>query len=58
MQAHKVDNDVRIYTRGLNDVSAAVPEVVAAVSVLPARESFSMAKLSRFSPTVSRGPSR
>jgi DNA ligase 1 len=28
IQAHKAGDEVRIYTRGLNDVSAAVPEIV------------------------------
>jgi DNA ligase-1 len=31
IQAHKVGPDVRIYTRGLNEVSAAIPEIVEAV---------------------------
>jgi DNA ligase 1 len=36
IQAHKRGSEVRIYTRGLNDVSAAVPEIVEAVQALPA----------------------
>jgi DNA ligase-1 len=31
VQVHKVDQEVRIYTRGLNDVTAAIPEVVESV---------------------------
>ena len=31
IQAHKVGDDVRFYTRSLNDVTAAVPEIVATV---------------------------
>jgi len=31
IQVHKVANDVRIYTRGLNEVSDAMPEIIAAV---------------------------
>jgi DNA ligase 1 len=31
IQAHKAGDDVRIYTRGLNEVSAAIPEIVEAV---------------------------
>jgi DNA ligase-1 len=31
IQVHKVSDDVRIYTRGLNEISAAMPEIVAAV---------------------------
>jgi DNA ligase-1 len=36
IQAHKEGSEVRIYTRGLNEVSAAVPEIVEAVQALPA----------------------
>jgi DNA ligase-1 len=38
IQVHKVEDDVRVYSRTLRDVSAAVPEVVAAVRAIPARE--------------------
>ena len=38
VQAHKSGNDVVIYSRALNDVTAAVPEVVDAVRALPARD--------------------
>jgi DNA ligase-1 len=38
IQVHKVDAVVRIYTRNLNDVTAAVPEIVEAALKLPARE--------------------
>lgn len=38
IQVHKLDDTVRIYTRSLNEVTAAVPEIVAAVRALPARE--------------------
>jgi DNA ligase-1 len=37
VQVHKAGGEVRVYTRGLNDVSAAVPEIVeAARALLPA----------------------
>ena len=36
IQVHKGGGDVRIYTRGLNDVSAAVPEIVEAARTFPA----------------------
>ncbi|HEX4151429.1 MAG TPA: hypothetical protein VHY75_04385, partial [Steroidobacteraceae bacterium] len=36
IQVHKTDGEVRIYTRGLNDVSEAVPEIVEAARALPA----------------------
>lgn len=38
IQAHKSGDTVHLYTRSLNDVTAAVPEIVAAVRALPARE--------------------
>ncbi len=38
VQAHKSGDRVAIYSRGANDVSAAVPEIVAAVRALPARD--------------------
>jgi DNA ligase-1 len=38
VQVHREDDRVAIYTRSLNDVTAAVPEVVDAVRRLPARE--------------------
>ncbi len=36
IQVHKAADDVRIYTRGLNEVGAAIPEIVEAVRRLPA----------------------
>lgn len=38
VQAHKSGEEVRIYSRSANDVSIAIPEIVAAVRALPARE--------------------
>jgi DNA ligase-1 len=38
VQAHKSGNDVIVFSRRLNDVSAAVPEIVEAVRGLPARD--------------------
>jgi DNA ligase 1 len=38
IQVHRQDDRVAVYTRSLNDVTAAVPEVVEVVSALPARE--------------------
>ena len=37
VQAHKSDEQVRLYTRTLNEVTGALPEIVAAVRTLPAR---------------------
>jgi DNA ligase 1 len=37
VQVHKEGDEVRVYTRQLNDVTAAVPEVVAAARRLPVR---------------------
>jgi DNA ligase-1 len=38
VQVHKAGDDVRVFTRNLNDVTAAVPEIVEAVRAAPARE--------------------
>ena len=38
VQVHKSGDDVMVYSRALNDVSAAVPEVVEAVRALPAED--------------------
>jgi DNA ligase-1 len=38
IQVHKAGDEVRVYSRNLRDVSAAVPEVVEAARALPARE--------------------
>jgi DNA ligase-1 len=38
IQAHKRGDEVRVYSRSLRDVSAAIPDVVDAVRRLPARE--------------------
>ncbi len=38
VQAHKSGDQVAIYSRGANDVSAAVPEIVQAVRSIPARD--------------------
>ena len=37
IQAHKEGREVRIYTRALNEVTEAVPEIVELVRALPAR---------------------
>jgi DNA ligase-1 len=37
VQVHKSGDDVRLYTRNLNDVTARAPEIVAAVRGLPAK---------------------
>jgi DNA ligase 1 len=38
IQVHKHGNDIRVYTRSLNDVAHAVPEVLEAVGAMPATE--------------------
>ncbi len=38
IQAHKSGDHVAVYSRGANDVSAALPEIVEAVRAIPARE--------------------
>jgi ATP-dependent DNA ligase I len=37
IQVHKVDDEVRVYSRNLRDVTAAVPEVVTVTRAMPAR---------------------
>jgi DNA ligase-1 len=37
VQAHKADDEVRLYTRSLNDVTERAPEIVEAVRALPAK---------------------
>jgi DNA ligase-1 len=37
VQVHKLDGEVRVFSRQLNDVTASVPEVVEQVAALPAR---------------------
>ncbi|MEA3179671.1 MAG: ligase 1, partial [Gammaproteobacteria bacterium] len=37
IQVHKVDSEVRIYTRNLNEVTDAIPEIVEGVRTLPVR---------------------
>jgi len=38
IQAHKAGDEVRVYSRNLRDVTAAVPEVVTVTRAMPARE--------------------
>jgi DNA ligase-1 len=38
IQVHKAEGEVRVYSRRLNEVTAAVPEIVEAVQRLPTRE--------------------
>jgi len=38
VQVHKSGDDVRVYSRALNDVSPAVPEIVEVVRALPAKD--------------------
>ena len=38
IQVHKVDEEVRVYSRTLRDVTVAVPEIVAVARAMPARE--------------------
>lgn len=38
VQVHRGGDDVRVFTRSLNDVTGAVPEIVEAVRTLPGRE--------------------
>lgn len=38
IQVHKRDDEVRIYTRSLNEITSSIPEIVATILTLPARE--------------------
>ncbi len=38
IQVHKVDDDVRVYSRNLRDVTIAVPEIVTVARAMPARD--------------------
>jgi len=38
IQVHKLNDEVRAYTRNLNDVTGAIPEIMEAVRALPSRE--------------------
>lgn len=38
IQVHRHDDEIRVYTRALNEVTEAVPEVIEATLALPARE--------------------
>jgi DNA ligase-1 len=38
VQVHKRGEEIRVYSRGLNDVTPAVPEIVEVVRAMPARE--------------------
>jgi len=37
-QVHKHHDDIRVYTRNLNDVAASVPEIVEAIKAIPAND--------------------
>jgi len=50
VQAHKSGDEIRVYTRSLNDVTPAVPEIVAALVDCAARESDSRRRDDRAQP--------
>lgn len=50
VQAHKREHEVRLYTRALNEVTAAVPEVVAALRALPVRSAIFDGEALAFTP--------
>ena len=55
IQVHKSGDEVRVFSRALRDVTAAVPEVVEAVRLVGRHAiSFSTEKCSRCSPTERR----
>lgn len=50
IQAHKSGDEVRVYTRALNEVTASVPEVVETVRTLPAHEAILDGEVISFTP--------
>jgi DNA ligase-1 len=50
VQIHKDDDRIRVFSRALNDVTAQVPEVVAATAALPARRLILDGEASAFGP--------
>ena len=58
IQAHKAGDEVRVYSRRLNEVTEAVPEVVEAVRALPARSAILDGEAIALRPTAGRSPSR
>jgi DNA ligase-1 len=51
VQIHKDGDQIRAFSRALNDVTAQVPEVIAAVAALPARRLILDGEASAFGPT-------
>jgi DNA ligase-1 len=51
VQIHKDGDQIRAFSRALNDVTAQVPEVVAAIAALPARRLILDGEASAFGPT-------
>ena len=58
IQVHKVDDEVRVFSRSLRDVTAAVPEVVDLARGLSAREIILDGELIALTPGAPRIPSR
>ncbi|HYP13342.1 MAG TPA: ATP-dependent DNA ligase [Bryobacteraceae bacterium] len=56
IQVHKSGDGVKVYSRALNDVTAAVPEVVEGVRALPARELILDGEVMSFDPTGRPNP--
>jgi len=60
VQAHKSGSQIRVYTRNLNEVTSAVPEIVAALRDCPVREAIldgeTIALKPDGTPTLSRKP--
>jgi DNA ligase-1 len=56
VQIHKTGSDVRVYSRRLNDVTAAVPEIVETVAALPVREAILDGEVIALKPDASPHP--
>jgi DNA ligase-1 len=58
IQVHKVDDDVRVYSRNLRDVTIAVPEIVTVARAMPARDAGPRRRGDRLRPDGSPVPFR
>ena len=58
IQVHREGDDVRVFTRSLDDITARVPEIVESARALPARASCSTARRSPSARTAAPGRSR
>ena len=58
VQVHRSGDDVRVYSRQLNDVTAAVPEIVEAVRAMPGEDLILDGEVLSLNPTGGPSPFR